>query len=246
MELKEYRKRLSLNVSGAGYSPPQSATQSRGYNNNGNDFSFAFPKFGDLPGSYLNNGSMVKTTSPVQNGERSASTPIPNLAATLRKESSSSTKTKSPTMFNGITASPSDANPFQAVTNGFNNGTYNELRGLFSPSILENASRSNSMDYISFPDSSAASTNDVNKQGSVSSINGQSQIPNVRQASSASLTGSPASSMSHALDSSCGTTPESSAESPDNRKGSEGTLDTINKETKAQNKTQGKSSVRSL
>ena len=228
-----------MNVSGASYSPPQSATQSRSYSNSGNDFSFAFPKFGDLPGSYLNNGSLVKTTSPPQNGQRSASASNASIQSTLRKDSSSSSITKSPTNLNGI-PSVTDPKPYQApLTNGQNSGGYTDLSGLFSPSIFEFANRSNSTDYLSYPSSKATPTNGTNKQDSTSSVNEQNQAPSMRQTSLASLTGSPASSMSQALDSSCGTTPESSAESPDNRKGSESVLNTINEETKAYNQTAG-------
>ena len=237
MELKEYRKRLSLNVSGASYSPPQSATQSKSQNN-GNDFSFAFPKFGDLPGSYLNNGSLVKTTSPPQNGQRSASTSNSTTQSSLRKGSSSSSMTKSPTNLNGI-ASVTDPKSYQTPPiNGLNNGGFDDISGLFSPSIFEQANRDSSADYLSYPGSQATPTNGM--KDSVSSVNGQSQPPSMRQASFPSITGSPASSMSHALDSSCGTTPESSAESPDNRKGSENLLDTINEEAKTSNQTAGK------
>ena len=239
MELKEYRKRLSLNASGAGYSPPQSATQPRSYNSGATDFSFAFPKFGDLPGSYLNNGSLVKTTSPVQNGQRPTSSSTPTLQNGLRKSSSTSSNPLSPTSPSSLNKSAQNQTP----ANGFNSASDDDLSSLFSPSILEFASRSNSTDYLSYPGSSAASTNGAAKKDSSSSTNGQGQVPNMRQASFTSLTGSPASSsMSHALDSSCGTTPESSAESPDNRKGSDTMLGTIKEEPKSQNQVGGKRS----
>ena len=238
-ELKEYRKRLSLNVAGAGYSPPQSATQSRTYANGGNDFSFAFPKFGDLPGSYLNNGSMVKTTSPVQNGQNSAPSATPNLSSEVRKPSTDSTKAVSPTNYFVPDMSSANPMPQRAPTTGsIGNGT-DGLTGLFSPSILEAVSRSDSADYMSYPSSDPVSANGTVTKDSFSSSNGQSQVPSMRHVSSASLTNSPMSSMSQALDSSCGTTPESSAESPDNRKGSEGTLNTINEDTGPQNITGG-------
>ncbi|KAL6714326.1 DNA-binding transcription factor yap1 [Lecanora helva] len=234
-ELKEYRKRLSLNVSGAGHSPPQSATQSRSYSNNGNDFSFAFPKFGDLPGSYLNNGSLVRTTSPPQSGQRSVSSPSPSIANELRKSSTNSTKAVSPTTVNGATTSSANSIPQQAFANDFSNSVKDDLSGLFSPSILEFASRNSPTDYMTYPGSNSSSTTATAQKGSFSSANSQSQMNSVRHVSSTSLTGSPESSMSHALDSSNGTTPESSADSPDNRKGSDSILNTINEESQAQN-----------
>ena len=236
-ELKEYRKRLSLNATGTSYSPPQSATRSS-YSNNGNDFQFAFPKFGDLPGSFLNNGSMAKTTSPTALGARSASASSSTVPGIGRTTSSDSTTGKSPTSRNGVTASPQT---YQARANGFEDNNFGELNGLFSPSILQNASRSNSADYISYPGSTTTtSVNGIARPASISSTHGKAHMPNGRQGSSTSITGSPASSMSHALDSSCGTTPESSADSPDNRKSSEGTLPTVNEEAKSQDTSGGK------
>ena len=233
-ELKEYRKRLSLNATGTSYSPPQSATRSS-YSNNGGDFQFAFPKFGDLPGSFLNNGSMAKTTSPTASGTRSASASSSTIPGIGRTTSSDSATGRSPTSRNGVTASPQT---YQARANGFDDNNFGELNGLFSPSILQNASRSNSADYISYPSTTKTSINGAARPGSIGSTNGK--VPNGRQGSSTSITGSPASSMSHALDSSCGTTPESSADSPDNRKSSEGTLPTVNEEAKSQDVSGGK------
>lgn len=66
VELKEYRKRLSWVSSGNSISPASSLANGNGnlrsqstYNNN--DFSFEFPKFGDLPSAHLaRNGSLTK------------------------------------------------------------------------------------------------------------------------------------------------------------------------------------------
>lgn len=232
-----------MNNTGISHSPPQSATQPRSlYNNgNGNDFSFTFPKFGDLPGSFLNNGSIAKTTSPTSPNQRSASTSNTSLPATMRKSSSNSTTSKSPTSINGNAASFGNGGSFKPPTNAFNSNDFCDLNGLFSPLILRNASRSNSADYVSYPSSTVPSTKDAAKQGSISGANGQAHMAYGRHGSSTSITNSPSSSMSHgALDSSCGTTPESSADSPDNRKSSESTLNTINEETKSQNNLGGK------
>lgn len=235
MELKEYRKRMSLNTTAAGYSPPLSATQSHSYGN-GSDFHFNFPKFGDLPGSFMSNGSIAKTTSPTQMGQRSASASSTTPSGNVRKQSSAASK--SPPSFNGMFSTPlGQSRPSQVSNNGFINKDYADLNGLFDPSVLENASRNNSADSLSYTTGKASSTPSTAKQDSVGSVNGHAPISTLRNNSSTSITGSPTSSMSHgALDSSCGTTPESSADSPDNRKSSEGGLDTINEEGKAQNK----------
>ena len=236
IELKEYRKRLSLNTTAAGYSPPPSATQSQSYAN-GNDFQFNFPKFGDLPGSFLSNGSITKTTSPTQIGQRSAAASSATPPGIIRKQSSGTSNERSPSSFNGISSTTTGlTGPKQGSSNGLHNN-YDDLNGLFDPSVLENASRNNSRDYLSYATSKAVSAPNTAKTGSMSSVNGHTQKPTLQHNSSTSITGSPTSSASHgALDSSCGTTPESSADSPDNRKSSEGGLDTINVAGKTQNK----------
>ena len=258
MELKEYRKRLSLNASGAGHSPPQSATQSRASyssGSNGGDFSFAFPKFGDLPGSFLSNGSMAKTTSPTQNGtktttangQRSTSSSNVNVPAMPAQESSNSNKAVSPTGLSGTkSTSPRSTQTFQPSTNGFSNNDLGDLSNLFSPSILENASRSNSTDYISFSGSNGQSASGPGRGNSMNSNIGQGQMPNFRPGSNASMTNSPASTMSHALESSCGTTPEASAESPKNRQGSESLLNTISEDSTTQINQGGKNPLLQL
>ncbi|KAH7396755.1 transcription factor PAP1-domain-containing protein [Phaeosphaeria sp. MPI-PUGE-AT-0046c] len=65
MELREYRKRLSLNSSGISRNPPLasgfSSMLNTGNTSNGN-FSFEFPRFGGLPGAQLlDNGPLSKT-----------------------------------------------------------------------------------------------------------------------------------------------------------------------------------------
>ena len=233
VELKEYRKRMSLNTSGAGYSPPPSATQSRSYGN-GNDFQFNFPKFGDLPSSFLNNNSITKTTSPTQMDQRSASASSITPPGLARQSSSGLSSMKSPSSLNGVYSTPQGpSRPSQISNNGLNNNNYGDFDGLFDPSVLESARA----EYSPYKATQIASTPSTAKQGSVSSVNGHTRIPTLQDNSSASMIGSPTSSMSHgALDSSCGTTPESSAESPDNRKSSEGGYDTVNEEGKAQTK----------
>ena len=226
---------MSLNSTAASYSPPPSATQSHSYGN-GNDFQFAFPKFGDLPGSFLSNGSITKTTSPPQFGQRSASASSTTPPDALRKQSSSMSSMKSPQSINGVSSNPlGSTRTNQISNNGLNNNSFDGFDGLFDPSVLESART----DYLSYTTSQSASTPSTAKHGSVSSINGHAQRPTLNNYSSISITGSPTSSMSHgALDSSCGTTPESSADSPDNRKLSEGGSDTVNDGGKAQKKGQ--------
>lgn len=63
MELREYRKRLSLNSTGLNRTPPLASGFSSMLNNNNNsNFSFDFPRFGGLPGTQLlDNGPLSKT-----------------------------------------------------------------------------------------------------------------------------------------------------------------------------------------
>ncbi|KAK2736907.1 DNA-binding transcription factor yap1 [Myotisia sp. PD_48] len=79
VELKEYRKRLSWINSGSSLSPTSSlygssTANTRNPSHSNNEFSFEFPKFGDLPGAHLYGN--VSTAKP-QNGSntsRSSST----------------------------------------------------------------------------------------------------------------------------------------------------------------------------
>ncbi|KAL9102306.1 MAG: hypothetical protein Q9163_002524 [Psora crenata] len=243
MELKEYRKRLSLNSTVAGHSPPSAAPQGRArHSGSGNDIQFAFPKFGDLPGaSFLNNGSLAKTSTPQHVAQRPSA--YPSHPGVVRNNSSNSAHAISPTTTDGSLNQPLSENmPYQDSDIGLstvNNEKFDGLTSLFSPSLLETASRSNSGDYIS--GTGFHSTASSVKQGSSSSNSAPVQPPKARYASSASMTDSPSSSMSHAgLNSSCGTTPEPSGDSPDIRKSSEVALKTINEEMAGQNNTGGK------
>ena len=112
-----------------------------------------------------------------------------------------------------------------------------ELNGLFSPSILESASRSSAKDY-GFSATGPSAPSAPKKSSSTDSYSVVASTPNFNPTS----TGSPSvSSMSHGgQGSSCGTTPEPSAESPGHRKHSEGALNTINEETATPASMQGK------
>lgn len=216
-----------MNGTGGGRTPPSAAgysSQARSFYNNQNDFQFAFPKFGDLP-SFMSSGSLSKPDSPNNKGQGVSP---PNALRDVRTNSYGSVGVSSPLSLNGTSKfeSSNGAGIYPSPTNSSN--TIEELNGLFSPSILETARRNNSSDYLNFDTIAAFSRPE--KQDSMNSR------------SSMSTTTSPsASSISnHGLDSSCGTTPEPSADSPDNRKGSEPTLNTIKEESVNPAKIQGK------
>lgn len=207
-ELKEYKKRLSLSGTGALRSPAAPAAyQSRPlWNTNQNDFQFAFPKFGDLPGSnFMNNGSLAKVvSSPKHEDNTSTSNGMPGV---IRANSSGSASLISPTNYDS----------FQPSSNTLLSN-YSDLNGIFNPPILAAASHSNSSDHVDYDHGT--------------------QVPNsenynslIRGSSTSDVTSPSVSSTSnHGLDSSCGTTPEPSADSPDGRKAGEPTLNTINEE----------------
>ncbi len=228
MEVREYRKRLSLNGTGGGRSPPSAAalSQSRHYPSNPYDIQFAFPKFGDLPGSnFMSNGSLTKVGAPNGTAQRPTSSVNPRI---LRTQSSSSANAESPMTTNGSfkIGSP-DEQFYPSPTNSAND--VEDLKVLFSPSILEYASQAVSSDYMTarntrqppYPENGVLtnSATPFNTSPSLSSISNKG------------------------LDSSCGTTPEPSADSPDNRKGSEGNVRNARRESADQKKSERTSAI---
>lgn len=218
-ELKEYKKRLSLSGTGASRPPAAPAGyQSRPlWNTNQSDFQFAFPKFGDLPGSnFMNNGSLAKVdSSPNHEDNTSTSNGMPGV---IRANSSGSASLISPT--NPDTLSKTgffNHDGYQPFSNKLPS-SYSDLNGLFSPPILEAASHRNSSDHVKYGHGTQVPNSEKNNSL-------------IRGSSTSDVTSPSASSASnHGLDSSCGTSPEPSADSPDGRKVSESTLNTINEE----------------
>ncbi|KAL8785413.1 MAG: hypothetical protein Q9195_008648 [Heterodermia aff. obscurata] len=242
-EVKEYRKRLSLTAPGIGRSPPTaSPVPYNSYTASNNDFQFAFPKFGDLPGSIFgSNGSLAKVQSPTTRSnssiDRGSSTSIPSLA---RASSSQSPTANSPSSINDNYNTVSNGpNFYHSSSSGFSGGGMDELNGLFSPSILESASRSSAKDY-GFSPTGPSAPSAQRKSSSTDSYNVLANTPNFNPTSTDSPS---ASSMSHGgQGSSCGTTPEPCTDSPGHRKQSEGALNTINEETATPASIQGKES----
>ena len=173
-----------MTSTGVTQSPPRPAVSNR----NSYD-TFVFPKFGDLPGSFLSNGAPARTSSQTRISTANGTSPV-------RQTS-------------GSTISPTSSNPFGAPQTAspasferMSSTNLNELTGLFSPEVLETASRSGSTDYGFSNPSTATSI----KNGSFSNP------PKPHRASSTSTINSPASSMR--FDSSVGTTPEPTGDSP--------------------------------
>ena len=224
-ELKEYRKRLSLNGTGGGRSPPSAASfssQNRSFYHD-NDFQFAFPKFGDLTGSnFMTNGSLAKVGSTARENikERSPSSIIPGVIRANSAGSRNGNSSFSPDILSRINSV--DNVVYQSPTPGLS--PTDDLDGILSTSSWATSQRSNSADNKIIENAMGASY--------------YGKPPNARSGSAVSLTASPSSSLmsNHGVDSSAGTTPESSADSPDGRKPVEATLNTINEEATDQNK----------
>lgn len=218
-ELKEYRKRLSLNGTGGGRSPPSAASfsQSRNLYNSSFDIQFAFPKFGDLPGSnFMSNGSLTKVGGSSRTTQQPASAVIPGV---MRTQPSILANSESPANPNGpFTVASPESLVYPSPTNTAND--FEDLRGLFSPSILESASRSNSSDYMGVQSN--------RKTSYPENASGRNDAP-ARSSLTSDASPSISSISNNGLDSSCGTTPEPSADSPDNRKGNEGEFNSLRK-----------------
>jgi AP-1-like factor len=131
MELREYRKRLSLNSSGLNRTPPLAAGFSSMLNNNSNNnnnFSFEFPRFGGLPGTQLlDNGLLAKKNASVTS------------SASGRQNSTGRALSPTNKANGSLTNSPG---PMGAANGAQRSGSLNGLFGLNGTSNKENT-RSN-------------------------------------------------------------------------------------------------------
>ncbi|KAH3918907.1 hypothetical protein HBI56_097280 [Parastagonospora nodorum] len=186
MELREYRKRLSLNSTGlnrAGTTPMASGFSSMLSTGNNNNFSFEFPKFGGLPGAQL-----------LDNGPLSSKNKNVSAAPNASGRNNSVAQGVSPaTQANGSWTNSPDAISASPVTNG--------------------TQRNNSVN--GFAGYNNAANKNTNRGSSESSSTVQSRVFQFNSGSS-THSGSPASSTSPTggQDSSCGTSPEPSHTSP--------------------------------
>ncbi|KAF4632865.1 hypothetical protein G7Y89_g5266 [Cudoniella acicularis] len=219
VELREYRKRLSLN-SGIGRSPSLNSTLppylagkglgTTGLNNpNDVNFQFEFPRFGRLPGPSLTsiqNGTRQSASPPVA---QSSASPIERNQVSPRSQTLQSPTPSVTTV--GLTRSPVQ----------IDNGDMSSLSGLFSPSILDSVGKSPQYDFFG---------NAVNaSNGSRSSTD--SANSNMSTGHNTSYSSPSASSNSNqGPSSSCGTSPEPSMQSPVYNKPVDATLTTIGEE----------------
>ena len=208
MELREYRKRLSLTNGNLNRTPSLTNNGLPAYlsgkgvatngTNNPNDvnFQFEFPKFGLLPGPQPKQSAATapkqKPTSP---GDKSEHSPL-NRNASYQSTNSSST---------GLNQTPLDT------------GDMSGFSALFSPTLLASVDKiTNPSNFDFFTNPSRSSTTST---GQLS--NGQSTSHSSPSASSNSNRGA---------SSSCGTSPEPSMQSPAPGKPADVTLSTIGEE----------------
>ncbi|KIV83592.1 hypothetical protein, variant [Exophiala sideris] len=224
VELKEYRKRLSW-ISSNGLNRSQPVVTQPARNSGTNDFSFEFPKFGDLPPMPATNlfGTSIAQKQQTANAKRAESLPTassksPSQSTNSRRSPSASQN--QPARFSSLSQSPLSnghtASSTSQTTQKEQHGSVDSLTGLFSPSILE-ASRHASMGGY-FPQTTYSAT----AQNSRSSIeNGVSSNPPGLYPNSSisnSNSDSPSSSTeSQNHISSMGTSPEPNLNSPANK-----------------------------
>ena len=220
MELREYRKRLSLN-GGANKNalssslPPYLAGKGlkTGVLSNINDvnFQFEFPKFGRLPGPPQPSLSTLSSPS-----EHDLSPPAQQqIPSPLEKDQVSPRSQSGNLSSNSLSGVALTQTPSQ-----IGSGDMSSLSGLFSPSILEGSTNSPSYDFF------GTNSNVTNgSRSSTDSIHISTGHNTSYSSPSASSNGNQGPS------SSCGTSPEpSSMQSPNYCKPADSTLTTIGEE----------------
>ncbi|KAI9807587.1 MAG: hypothetical protein M1825_005527 [Sarcosagium campestre] len=224
-ELKDYRKRLSANSTGMGVTPPgelNPAASRFGTNAQRTDsFQFDFPKFGSLPGSHIfNNGSLTKSPKSLPTQTQISPAVAYKVPGILHRDS-----------FEEVAAPELS----QVTTNSTQRSSgMEDLKDLFSPSILESVHNSPSQDYWSHQSSAGgANSRDQPLRGNSESSTASRSLSN---GINASASASPSTSATSQLgpSSSCGTTPEPSTQSPTNVKLTDTALNTINEENAIQ------------
>ncbi|KAF2396879.1 PAP1-domain-containing protein [Trichodelitschia bisporula] len=212
IELREYRKRLSMNSTGLlGRSPPLGASSQLSSSTNGVNFSFDFPQFGT--------NSLPYGSRPTPNPSTSSSASPPVAAGSTAVRSSNGENASpgapctSPTRFGSASLPPTSQG----------NINRDVLNNLFSPWMLNGAgSSSSSLEFkrLSTEPQSAKGTEKESSQTRAFQFNGTSVSSASPSASSVSQYGP---------NSSCGTSPEPSHNSPNtgNRDGAADIQDAI-------------------
>lgn len=249
VELKEYRKRLSwISNSGLNNNLPSPRSGAPGaaardsFNQNGNNFQFEFPRFGDPPRNQASGDSNSDSKNiRVNISNRSATLPtkssnfgVPGVVgrnslsgpSPIRSTSNHTSTRNSPQ--NATNASP----PIRSDQTFTGDSSFDSFSALFGPEILE-ASRQPLRGY--FPQTLATTSHQVSQKNP----DQKSPGPNAREysTSSTSQTDSPASSYeSHQNGSPTGTSPEPSLNSPGQKVTDYG-LRTVGEENQTRNVT---------
>jgi len=232
-ELREYRKRLSLNSSGLKSSPPLSnglssyltgMTNQNSVNGSANNFQFEFPRFGGLPGAHIfNNGMLSETEKPTLSPRNSAS----NTGTGVLSRHDSSGRSLSPkSQTNGST--PSSTNGVNKRHNSSSSAqtsflSNDPVSGLFNDPLLNGTGSNSTVAQVN--------SNSQGNRSNTDSTTDKSRVFQFNSNSTPSNSGSPSESSAsrYGATSSCGTSPEPSHNSPNNG-AKDCTLDTVNEE----------------
>lgn len=229
IELREYRKRVSLTGANRSSSlnnglPPYLAGKGLGNGavNNPSDvnFQFEFPRFGRLPGP----GPAVVTTT--TNGTRSSSSPSITTQQTPSPIEKGQVSPRNQSMqFLAANASNNSLTQTPAQMSG---GDMSSLSGLFSPSLLDSVGKSPPFDFFNTTNNTNNNTTSNGSRSSTDSANSNSNISTGHNTSYSSPSAS--SNSNHGANSSCGTSPEPTMQSPVYNKPLDNTLTTIGEE----------------
>jgi AP-1-like factor len=221
IELREYRKRLSMNSGLTGRAPPVGGNMflpSAANGSSTNNFQFEFPKFGSLPGGVFGNGNGNKKVLP-----NASTKAVPGVLA-RNGSTGRSVSPGSQARANGSISS--GASPHVNGSFSSNAGTpeqsSNSVSSIFTPAGFDGLSGGSALGF----DNWVTTTTSAEPE---STANGQANPSRIFQfnSSNATSTASPGSSSSLSQygggpNSSCGTSPEPSHNSPKNNN-----LDTI-------------------
>lgn len=222
VELREYRKRLSLNSAGITRSPPLTATagqqrsSSSSASSYGSNFHFDFPKFGGLPGSQMfGNAGISNGPSPTSSNQDILSQTGAKNARSLSPKSSQANNSNSSTPavnLNSTFAPYSTTNNMHGFANTLPqmNNSSDPFGDLFSPGLLKNANNENYFEnsQVSTAAQSGAQSQAVDNGGD--STAGLNRVFQFNGGSNASDSTSPSNSSGWNVNtgnSSCGTSP---------------------------------------
>lgn len=247
IELREYRKRLSLNSSASRGSPPLNATAGQHRSNSGGGFQFDFPKFGGLPGSQLfgRQNTVNKRDNNTPPAITQSPTDISGLGHASRQNSQGRSISPQSVQGNGSsTGSPAHfANVSQAFapysTNNNMHGFANTLPqmnnnpfgDLFSPNLLKSANVNQYFGEAQTQAPTIPSYTADNGGDSTAGLNRVFQFNGGSISDTSSPSASSGSQWNVNGNSSCGTSPEPSHDSPALKDNKEKQADSFNSQS---------------